>query len=344
MQKQNEITTLTPLLDEKGNLTNAGYAKSMLFEYDRNKIKANKLKIKEWDYYLICNDDFGVALTVDDNSYMGLMSASVLDFKNKAETTVSNMNFMPKGKTSLPNTSKIGDTTYSNKRVNFRFLNDGKQRKLDVYFKNFKDKQDFSCHFELSEEPAESMVIATPFSKPKHFYFNQKIVGFKAVGWAKIGENKIDFSKDSYALLDWGRGVWTYKNTWYWSAGMGVVDGKKFGFNFGYGFGNTENATENMLFYEGKAHKLNDVTFEIPVNEKGKDNFLSPWKFTSSDNRVNLDFEPILDRKACTSVVVIKSDQHQVFGKFSGTVVLDDGKKIKLKNFLGFAEKVFNKW
>ena len=39
--------------------------------------------------------------------------------------------------------------------------------------------------------------------------------------------NTIDFSKDSYALLDWGRGVWTYKNTWYWSAGMGKINGKK---------------------------------------------------------------------------------------------------------------------
>ena len=35
---------------------------------------------------------------------------------------------------------------------------------------------------------------------------------------------------------------------------------------------------------------------------------------------------------------------HQVFGLFSGTLVLNDGTVIKLKNKLGFAEKVHNKW
>lgn len=344
MQKQIEITKETKLLDENGNVAKPGFAKSMLYVYDRKQIKASKLKIKEWDYYLIYNNDFGIALTVDDNGYMGLMSASILDFKNKTERTVSTMNFMPKGKTNLPSTSKIGDTTYKSKRVEFKFLNDGKTRTLDVEFKKFDKEKTFSCHFELTNEPKDSMVIATPFFKPKHFYLNQKIIGFSVKGFAKIGEKEYDFSKNCFALLDWGRGVWTYKNTWFWGAGMGKVNGKMFGFNIGYGFGNTENATENMLFYEGKAHKLDGVTFQIPTDEKGKDDFLSPWKFVSTDNRFNMDFEPILDRKSCTDLLVLKSDQHQVFGKFTGTAILDDGTEIKIKDFLGFAEKVFNKW
>ncbi|MEG1243726.1 MAG: DUF2804 family protein, partial [Oscillospiraceae bacterium] len=51
-----------------------------------------------------------------------------------------------------------------------------------------------------------------------------------------------------------------------------------------------------------------------------------------------------LDRSAVISVGVMGSDQHQVFGKFTGTAVLDDGTKIHIENFLGFAEKVRNKW
>ena len=57
-----------PLLDEKGNLTQAGYAFRMVKEYDRNKIKAGKSRIKEWDYYYIGNNKRGVAFTIDDNS------------------------------------------------------------------------------------------------------------------------------------------------------------------------------------------------------------------------------------------------------------------------------------
>lgn len=53
---------------------------------------------------------------------------------------------------------------------------------------------------------------------------------------------------------------------------------------------------------------------------------------------------PIIDRKALTSLGVLMSDQHQVFGYFNGSAVLDDGTVIVLKDFLGFAEKVRNKW
>ncbi|MEI3102134.1 MAG: DUF2804 family protein [Oscillospiraceae bacterium] len=65
-------------------------------------------------------------------------------------------------------------------------------------------------------------------------------------------------------MLDWGRGVWTYHNTWYWGSASYHVNGVPFGWNIGYGFGDTSAASENMLFYKGKAHKLSQVKFNIP--------------------------------------------------------------------------------
>jgi len=49
---QHEITSVIPLLDENGNLTEPGYAKKLLPVYRRADIKASPLRIKEWDYYL----------------------------------------------------------------------------------------------------------------------------------------------------------------------------------------------------------------------------------------------------------------------------------------------------
>ena len=149
--------------------------------------------------------------------------------------------------------------------------------------------------------------------------------------------------EDSFAVLDWGRGVWTYHNTWYWGSASGQIDGVPFGWNIGYGFGNTYAASENMLFYGGKAHKLSQVRFHIPMKD-GREDYLSPWTFTSDDGRFEMDFAPILDRAACTDFKLLKSDQHQVFGRFTGRAVLDDGTEIHVSNFLGFAEKVENKW
>ncbi len=341
---QNEILKPDDLLDDNGNLKQIGYSKTMLLNYDRNKISVRKTRIKEWDYYLVYNDDYAVALTIDDNGYMGLHSISLIDFKARKETTKSIMNFMPLGKTNFPANSKEGDVSFKNKKIDISFKNDGKKRVLSATLKNFKDGQDISLEFVLTKEPKESMVIVTPFDKKGHFYYNQKIVGMRVGGFVKLGETEIKFDeKNTLGLLDWGRGVWTYKNTWYWGAGHGEVNGKIFGFNIGYGFGNTSNATENMLFYDGKAHKIDEVKFNIP-KRKGKDDFMRPWTFTSNDNRFTMDFEPIIDRHADANALVIRSNQHQVFGKFSGKAVLDDGTVLEIKDMLGFAEKVYNRW
>ena len=353
----NEIIKQDYLLNDNGELKHCGFSRKMLLKYDRKMIKANKLKIKEWDYYLIYNSDYALALTIADNSYMGMLSASIIDFKKPCEKTTSIITWFPMGKLNqnyntkqnlnMPASSDVGDIYFKNKRCDFRFMHDDKNRNLYCYIKNFKGKQDLEANIILSAEPKENMVIATPFKENKKaFYYNQKIVGFKASGKIGIGENIIDFKpSNSFGLLDWGRGVWTYKNTWYWGAACGKLeDGNMFGFNIGYGFGDTSNATENMLFFNGKAHKLEDVTFNIPKFKNGKDNFLAPWTFSSNNKTFEMQFTPIINRHSDTNVLIIRSNQNQVFGKFTGYAILEDGTKIEIKNFLGFAEKVYNKW
>jgi hypothetical protein len=146
-----------------------------------------------------------------------------------------------------------------------------------------------------------------------------------------------------FGTLDWGRGVWTYDNTWYWGSGNGVVNGKPFGFNIGYGFADDSAATENILFYDGKCHKLDEIAFNIPERD-GQKRYTEPWTFTSSDGRFEMEFAPILDRAAKIDLKVIVSDQHQVFGRMSGKAVLDDGTVLEIKDLLCFAEDVHNKY
>ncbi len=186
----------------------------------------------------------------------------------------------------------------------------------------------------------DTMVIATPWDEKHAFYYNQKINTMRASGYMEYDGKKYEFDpKTDFGTLDWGRGVWTYDNTWYWGSGNCDIDGNAFGFNIGYGFGNTSAATENVLFYNGKVHKLDDVTFHIP--ESG---YTDPWKITSSDGRFEMDFIPVLDRAAYMNFKIIASDQHQVFGKMAGKAVLDDGTVIEIKDMMCFAEKVHNKF
>ncbi|MBR4334425.1 MAG: DUF2804 domain-containing protein [Clostridia bacterium] len=345
---QHGIITPGPLHDEQGLLTETGYATSLIKQYDRNRVKASRLRIKEWDYYCIVSDCYALALTIADNGYMYMDSVSLLDFSENAQATKSVI-LPPFGKRSLPATSEKGDIHVSGKGYEMTFENDGKRRRLYGHMDHFPTgkPEDETLLFDvtLTQPPRDSMVIVTPFAeKPTAFYYNQKINCLRAEGKVVHGEKEYLFAPaHSFAVLDWGRGVWTYDNTWYWGSASGLADGISFGFNIGYGFGDTSAASENMLFYDGTAHKLSQVRFEIPLKD-GKEDYLSPWKFTSDDGRFEMDFAPLMDRSALIDLKLLCSDQHQVFGRFTGKAVLDDGREIQVRNLTGFAEKVHNKW
>ena len=342
---QNRIIEKGKLLNSEGNLAQKGYAKEYLLEYNREDIKAKKARIKEWDYYYIGNDDYALCLTMADMGYIGALSASVMDFVTPDQVTQSSVILFPMGKMHMPTSTLKGDAVYKNGNVEMSFILDGDTRHIFGKYPKFgKNGEELSFDLYLTDTPDECMFIATPFDKPKHFYYNAKINCLTAKGYFRLGD-KVYNLDDALGTLDWGRGVWTYDNTWYWGSLQTVLeDGKKFGFNIGYGFGDTSAASENMLFYDGKAHKLEDVTFNIPGDGTDNVRYTEPWTFTSSDGRLELDFVPVIDREAPIDLKLFCMIPHQVFGWFSGKCILDDGTVITLDKVMGFAEKVHNKW
>lgn len=344
---QHEILEQTALLNKEGNVLEPGFAKKMLYTYNRENITANKARLKEWDYYYIANKEYALCLTISDLGYVGALSLTVMDFITPAQFTNSSIFLFPMGKLNMPITSEIGDCSWKNGNVEMSFTNDGKIRRLTGSYPN-ADKLGTTVSWDitLDEVPEESMVIATPFNKKGHFYFNQKINCMRAQGQMTLGDKVCPFNPDdSLATLDWGRGVWTYNNTWYWgSLQTRLKDGSTFGWNIGYGFGNTDAASEDMFFFNGKAHKIGRTEFIIPGDKEGEPRYMEDWKFVSDDGRLDCTFHPIIDRYEPFDLKVMCMIPHQVFGYISGKCVLDDGTVIELDNELGFAEKVHNKW
>lgn len=339
--RNHEVVTRQPLLREDGSLTEPGWSKRLVQKYDRRQIRAPKFRIKEWDYYLVLNEDFAGAFTISDDGYIGLQSVSLLNFKEGWEHTETILNAFPMGKLGLPPTSERGDTVYRDKRLHMEYTVAEGTRRIRCKFDNFYMGKTFRCDITLRQPEMDTMVIATPWKEKKTaFYYNQKINCMPASGKMEFDGKVYRFNQETdFGTLDWGRGVWTYDNRWYWGSGNIVVNGKPFGFNIGYGFGDTSAASENMLFYDGKAHKLDDVTFHIPEGD-----YMKPWTFSSSDGRFEMDFVPVLDRAAKMAAVIIESDQHQVFGRMSGKAILDDGTVIEVKDMMCFAEDVHNRY
>ena len=345
---QRRITAPGPLHDERGRLIETGYATELIKDYDRKRIAAPRFRIKEWDYYCITTDHAALALTIADNGYLYMDSISLLDFDDNRQATKSAI-ALPNGKRSLPFTSREGDIRAYGRDYEMIFQNDGSCRRLFGQMEHFptnaKEAPLLTFDITLTDPPKDTMVIVTPFADhPRAFYYNQKINCLRADGFVTLGDRRYTFSPENdFAVLDWGRGVWAYDNTWYWGSASGLADGVPFGFNIGYGFGDTGAASENMLFYDGTAHKLSQVKFEIPMKD-GREDYMSPWRFTSDDDRFKMDFQPIMDRSAKIDYKLLVSDQHQVFGRFTGDAVLDDGHVIPIENLTGFAEKVHNRW
>ncbi|MEM3569748.1 MAG: DUF2804 domain-containing protein [Candidatus Jordarchaeales archaeon] len=339
---QLEIVEAGELLDADGRLRVRGWARRPILRYDRSRVRAPWWRVKEWDYYCVLCSKYGFALTCADLGYLGLVSAVWLDFEGRRFHQENRTVFLPRGRMGLPKSSEEEDLVYEDGRVSLSFLKRGAERNVLVDWPGFMRGSGLNVDVRLYEDPgADSMVIVVPFRSPGQFYYNRKVNCMPADGGVVVcGEEKRFSGRDCFGVLDWGRGVWPYSCEWYWgSLSTRLEDERIFGFNIGYGFGDTSAATENIVFVDGRGHKLDQVTFHFDQKD-----YLNPWRFTSNDGRFEMTMEPILDRRSKMNLLVLKSVQHQVFGRFTGRAVLDDGSEVKIRKAVGFAEYVVNRW
>ena len=346
---ENEIKTKIPLLKKNGHLTEEGWAKHPFFQYDRKMIHGNRLTIKEWDYYALTNqvDKYTITITISDLGYASLIALSYIDLKRGKVAQIDRTILFTLGCTKLA-PSSVCDSyiTSSSSKLRISFIVKNGIRHLIFGAPNLMlpdGRVGLSGDIVLTRphKEDESINIATSWKeKRKAFYLNEKINCLNVNGIITRGydEEKIK-SLSTFAVLDWGRGKWTYKNTWYWSSCSALVENEYFGFNLGYGFTDREPASENALFYKGKISKLEDVKFTIPDSIQNQD-----WLIKSKNNKLNLIFTPIVNRNSNFNLGIIKSIQNQTFGTFNGTAILNDGTILNIKNILGFAEKVSNRW
>ncbi len=340
--EEKEIDTPnTPIFDEKGRHANSGYAKEFNFTYRRKEVK-KQARLKEWDFYQINNDRYVVQLTIGHISFLQNGALSIMDLEAKTRKDINIIKLF-KGKSIGLNENPHDDheVTLNAKNFTLTFSKIGKIRKLYGSAVD-KDGLAWEINFELEEMPVhQGMSINTPFyQSSKHFYLNYKINNLKTTGYLKIGDEKYEFA-DAFGVLDWGRGVWPYDENWYWgSMSDRLADGRQIGLNTGYGFGDLTAAGENMLFLDGKAHKLNRIYQVTPM----ENDYMAPIHLKDDAGTVDLVLTPIYDRYNNTDFKVMFMKCHQIHCYYSGTITLNSGEKVVLDNLLGFYEHAHNRW
>jgi len=343
---QNEITERDFLLDSRGELRHRGFSKRPVLIYNPENVNVsriglvNRLRIKEWDYYGITTPDFYFSATVSNVGYMGLVFAYFIDFHDR--TRLMKVLPTPMGLgCRLPRQSDTGDVHFHLVGVSMRFVRERERRVLEVKWRRFSRGADLHAELVLEQpEDLESIVVATPISKG-HFYYNQKINCMPVSGRIRCGGIDSELAGDSaLATLDWGRGVWEYRTFWNWASASGFLpDGRRFGLNLGAGFGDLSAATENCVFVEGKMTKYGEVKFEYDRSETMK-----PWRLVSDDGKLDLTLAPFFDSGQKTNLILASTQGHQMFGRYSGRAVTQDGEAIELSGLIGWAEEHLARW
>jgi len=343
---QIELNRTGALLNPDGSLAQIGWSRQPLLDCNLDAARFyavrpfQRLRIKRWEYYAIFSPRGFFSATIADLGYAGNLFVYMLDFETGELHEEGVVIPFAKG-VQLPRNSTEGNSRFQNEKVTIDFRVEATQRKISVVWPEFHDGRGIQAEITLNCPAGyESMAIVIPIGK-KRFYYNRKINCLPAEGTIKNGDRieRLDPAICS-GSLDWGRGVWEYQSYWNWASGSGYLpDGRTLGLNLGCGFGDLSKAGENALILRNRIQKLEQIKFDYVSGD-----YMKPWKFSDLEGRLDLTFTPFKERIAQTRLGIIDSEVHQMFGRYSGKAVADDGEVIWIKDFIGFAEEHHARW
>lgn len=331
---EKELTAPVNLCDARGRLNPAAVGWSRRPLHTCN-LSGHWPRKKRWNYWCVTTPNFLFSITLSNIDYMGLAFAYFLDFETKRfiEQTV----MLPFGQgCRLPETVEA-DVIFEHQamQLSFREVADGVH--IRVASSDFGHTTLAADLHIARPQQHETLNVVVPWDSD-HFQFTSKQNCLPTHGEVRVGSDTFAVGPaDGFACLDYGRGVWPYRCFWNWAA----FSSSAIGANLGAGWTDRTGSTENGLTVRGRLHKLSeDVIFSYDPSH-----FMQPWALkTRETGRVDLVFTPFFERVAKTDFGVLRSEAHQMIGRFSGTVVADDGQQIKVDNLVGWAEEHRARW
>ena len=332
-----EISESVSVLDELGRPQNFGWARSPWFEYDPALLRSSRQSISEYDRYIIFSPAHLAVFEIMDDGYLGYLCMSVVSLKDKKRTTQSSITPFSLGCFDLPSDSNTGSIRFWQKKsfVNFAVM-EGGVRIIKADIPKFGHHRSLRGEVVLTPPPgAESLVTHMPWrGGGDAFCYTRRSPWYFVEGVIQFGSGELIFTRgNGWGIFDWCRSVRPRSDLRFWASGCGQSGGRQAGFSVGYNSADSALGTENAFFLDGKLHKLDQVTFHIPLSR------LAPWHFTSNDNRLEMVFTPQQERDESHQMFLYYLKRRQHFGSFSGRVILDDGSELKFKDITGFAER-----
>lgn len=192
----------------------------------------------------------------------------------------------------------------------------------------------------------ESLNVVIPWSD-KRFQYTQKAVALPTSGTLAIGPLTYPL-ENGWGVLDVGRGRWPHRSVWNWGAGSGHTrEGAVVGLQLGGIWTEGTGFTENGVFLDGVLTKIGEeLSWEYDWEQP-----LRPWRVSTpagapagtSDCTVDATLTPRHDKHDKLSLGVVSREVHQVFGTWTGQIVVD-GVAHRFAGIPGFAEESRARW
>ena len=334
---EREITEPVSLCDEKGCLKtdSIGWSRRPLIS---GNVSGHFLRKKKWNYWCITNKDVLFSVTISHLDYAMVCFVYYLDLHTKKFYEKTAL-FPFKGSKALPN-DVLASTGVSSKHMNIDLLWKNNRFLMNVEIPNFNQER-LHASIEISYPETDSLSVVIPWSE-QTFQLTTKMHCLPAKGTLTIGAKTYSFSpEESYASLDYGRGVWPRNCTWNWGMASGKQGKDLIGLNFGGQWTDGTGFNENAVLLNGRLTKISeDMKFDYNRN-----NFMEPWKIHSlASDCVRLTFTPVFERIAKTDAMIIKSEVHQMVGFYNGEIRVDDNSIITIEQMAGCIEEHIAKW
>ena len=295
---------------------------------------------KRWNYWAINNDRYLFSATVANLDYLGIAFVYFLDFGTRRliEKTFTT----PLAVGCRLSDEPSGDATCAHKTLFVSFLDRGEAgTRISVAAPRFGGLP-LAADLQVTPAPGqESLNVVIPWSR-RRFQFTSKQNALPVSGSVRIGGEEYAFEAgDSFACLDFGRGIWPFSSFWNWGAASGRQNGRVLGLNLGGSWTDGTGMTENGVCIDGRLTKIGE---ELKFGYSRRD-LMRAWTVrTRGSDAVDLRFEPFFERVARTNLFLLKSEVHQLFGHYSGSVLSEDGETVKIEGLLGWVEQHQARW
>jgi hypothetical protein len=295
---------------------------------------------KRWNYWAFTTETHLFSMTVSNIDYIGLAFLYVVDFE--AETVIEETIVSPLGRgCDLPETVDedvhfVGKTL----ELSMRHSADASGRHKVAFaadMPTFGGKGLSARLDALYPIDHDTLNVVIPWDD-KRFQFTAKHNTLPVTGSVEVGDDApIEFgSEQSFATLDFGRGVWPTRCVWNWGSASGLRDGRTIGLNLGGKWTDGTGQTENGVCIDGVLAKNDhDLLWDYDPAD-----WMRPWRIKSPTNDdIDVEFTPRVDRAASTNAILIKPQVHQLLGTYSGCVRDAEGRLVRFENLIGWAEE-----